>query len=48
MMKNADKYSQVENPKATADILGISGVMVQDMGGKRWVLLPASCSINRS
>ncbi|KAL1892148.1 arginyl-tRNA synthetase [Ceratocystis pirilliformis] len=35
MKKNEDKYKQVENPKATADILGISSVMVQDMTGKR-------------
>lgn len=35
MRKNDDKYSQVENPEATADILGISSVMVQDMSGKR-------------
>ncbi|KKA28647.1 hypothetical protein TD95_001891 [Thielaviopsis punctulata] len=35
MKKNEDKYKQVENPEATADILGISSVMVQDMTGKR-------------
>lgn len=35
MKKNEDKYSQVENPEAIADILGISSVMVQDMTGKR-------------
>lgn len=35
MRKNEDKYSQVENPEATADTLGISSVMVQDMSGKR-------------
>ncbi|KAL2123569.1 hypothetical protein VTJ04DRAFT_4024 [Mycothermus thermophilus] len=35
MRKNAEKYAQVENPEATADILGISSVMVQDMSGKR-------------
>ncbi|KAK1756451.1 arginine--tRNA ligase, cytoplasmic [Echria macrotheca] len=35
MKKNEDKYSQVENPEATADTLGISSVMVQDMSGKR-------------
>jgi arginyl-tRNA synthetase len=37
MRKNEDKYSQVENPEAVADILGISSVMVQDMSGKRYV-----------
>ncbi|TLS30282.1 hypothetical protein PpBr36_02186 [Pyricularia pennisetigena] len=35
MRKNDDKYSQVENPEAVADTLGISSVMVQDMTGKR-------------
>jgi arginyl-tRNA synthetase len=35
MRKNEDKYSQVADPEATADILGISSVMVQDMSGKR-------------
>ena len=35
MKKNQAKYDQVENPDATADILGITAVMVQDMTGKR-------------
>ncbi|PHH86394.1 hypothetical protein CDD83_10309 [Cordyceps sp. RAO-2017] len=35
MKKNEEKYNQVENPAKTADILGISSVMVQDMLGKR-------------
>ncbi|GAP91096.2 putative arginyl-tRNA synthetase [Rosellinia necatrix] len=35
MKKNEDKYQQVENPEAVADILGISAVMCQDMAGKR-------------
>ena len=35
MKKNQEKYQQVENPEATADTLGISSVMVQDMTGKR-------------
>jgi arginyl-tRNA synthetase len=35
MQKNEAKYEQVEDPLATADILGISSVMVQDMSGKR-------------
>lgn len=35
MKKNEDKYKQVEDPVATADTLGISSVMVQDMSGKR-------------
>lgn len=37
MKKNAAKYEQVEDPDKTADILGITSVMVQDMSGKRYV-----------
>ncbi|KAL4920084.1 hypothetical protein BDW62DRAFT_177595 [Aspergillus aurantiobrunneus] len=35
MKKNTEKYAQIENPVETADILGITSVMVQDMSGKR-------------
>lgn len=35
MRKNETKYSQVDDPDAVADTLGISAVMVQDMAGKR-------------
>ncbi|KAF2398054.1 arginyl-tRNA synthetase [Trichodelitschia bisporula] len=35
MRSNEDKYKQVDDPEGTADILGISAVMVQDMTGKR-------------
>lgn len=35
MRKNETKYNQVADPVATADTLGISSVMVQDMSGKR-------------
>lgn len=35
MKKNEEKYSQVSDPVATADTLGISSVMAQDMSGKR-------------
>ncbi|KAF4631846.1 hypothetical protein G7Y89_g6282 [Cudoniella acicularis] len=35
MKKNEGKYAQVVDPESTADILGISSVMVQDMSGKR-------------
>ncbi|OWO99033.1 hypothetical protein B2J93_6610 [Marssonina coronariae] len=35
MQKNQSKYEQVEKPLETADILGISAVMVQDLKGKR-------------
>lgn len=35
MKRNQSKYEQVEDPEATADVLGISSVMVQDMSGKR-------------
>lgn len=40
MKKNTEKYEQVENPELTADILGMSSVMVQDMSGKRYVHPP--------
>ncbi|PNS19149.1 Arginine--tRNA ligase, cytoplasmic [Sphaceloma murrayae] len=35
MRSNEGKYEQVEDPVQTADTLGISAVMVQDMSGKR-------------
>ena len=35
MRKNENKYEQVEDPEQTADTLGITAVMVQDMTGKR-------------
>lgn len=35
MRKNTAKYEQVDNPEQTADTLGITAVMVQDMTGKR-------------
>lgn len=35
MKSNENKYAQIENPLQTADTLGISAVMVQDMKGKR-------------
>ncbi|KAF2868212.1 hypothetical protein BDV95DRAFT_610183 [Massariosphaeria phaeospora] len=35
MRTNEKKYQQVDDPERTADILGISAVMVQDMRGKR-------------
>lgn len=38
MRKNEAKYSQVEDPEGTADTLGISSVMTQDMSGKRYVI----------
>jgi arginyl-tRNA synthetase len=36
MRRNEVKYAQVSDPERTADILGISSVMVQDMTGKRY------------
>ncbi|KAF1973886.1 arginyl-tRNA synthetase [Bimuria novae-zelandiae CBS 107.79] len=35
MRTNQAKYEQVDDPEKTADVLGISAVMVQDMKGKR-------------
>lgn len=37
MKTNPVKYSQLENPEQTADILGISAVLVQNMNFKRYV-----------
>jgi len=37
MRKNEEKYAQVVDPESTADILGISSFMVQDMRGKWYV-----------
>ena len=37
MQKNEVKYKQVDDPVQTADTLGITAVMVQDMTGKRYV-----------
>ena len=35
MRTNETKYAQVHEPEKTADTLGKSAVMVQDMSGKR-------------
>lgn len=35
MKKNEDKYKQVDDPEFVADTVGRSGVMIQDMSGKR-------------
>ncbi|KAI1736000.1 arginyl-tRNA synthetase [Xylaria scruposa] len=35
MRRNEEKYSQVTDPQRTAELLGISAIMVQDMSGKR-------------
>jgi len=35
MKKNPDKYKLVENPEEVADVVGRTGVMIQDMSGKR-------------
>ncbi|KAI5456879.1 arginyl-tRNA synthetase [Mariannaea sp. PMI_226] len=35
MRRNKQKYSNIENPDQTAEILSISAIMVQDMSGKR-------------
>ncbi|KAI5787016.1 hypothetical protein DFH27DRAFT_574819 [Peziza echinospora] len=35
MKTNADKYAQVTNPEEVADVVGRTGVMIQDMSGKR-------------
>lgn len=38
MRKSDDKHRQVAEPEKVAGILGVSGVMVQDMSGKRYFL----------
>lgn len=35
MQTNPDKYKLVENPEEVADVVGRTGVMIQDMSGKR-------------
>lgn len=42
MRVNKEKYEQVVDPDATADILGITSVMVQDMSGKRYIVTLSS------
>ena len=44
MKTNEKKYEQVDNPEQTADTLGITAVMVQDMKGKRYVFQRATPS----
>ena len=39
MKKNDEKFQQVADPVGVSDTLGINAVMVQDMSGKRYVLL---------
>ena len=38
MKSNPAKYAHVENPDSTADILGISAVLIQDMNSKTHIL----------
>jgi arginyl-tRNA synthetase len=35
MRKTEDKYAAIDRPEYTADVLGMSAVKIQDMGGKR-------------
>ncbi len=43
MQRNQAKYDQVVDPHQTADTLGITAVMVQDMTGKRYDLQACPC-----
>ena len=43
MQKNEDKYAAVEDPNMTSLEIGITGVKIQDMAAKRWVLSFVSC-----
>ncbi|KAH9807544.1 hypothetical protein DFH28DRAFT_1100938 [Melampsora americana] len=35
MLKNEDKYKEIPDPMGTADEVGLSGIKIQDMAGKR-------------
>jgi arginyl-tRNA synthetase len=35
MQRNETKYAQVEDPEGTADLVGKSAIMIQDMSAKR-------------
>ena len=37
MRKNEEKYTQVENPELTADLVGKAAIMIQDMSAKRYI-----------
>ena len=37
MSKSEEKYSQIEDPLYTSDVLGMSAVKIQDMAAKRCV-----------
>lgn len=39
MLKNEEKYAQIEDPQRCADTLGISAVKIQDFAGKRCVVV---------
>ncbi|KAF5857943.1 Arginyl-tRNA synthetase [Aspergillus alliaceus] len=39
MKTDQAKYERIEGPENTADILGISAVLVQDMASKRFILV---------
>lgn len=45
MRKNEEKYKQVEAPEIVADIVGRTGVIIQDMSGKRFVPIKYSGKI---
>ncbi|KAJ3063589.1 Arginyl-tRNA synthetase [Podochytrium sp. JEL0797] len=35
MKRNEKKFAQIENPEYVSDIIGITGIMIQDMGSRR-------------
>jgi arginyl-tRNA synthetase len=41
MKTNVDKYNEIPDPLRTADEVGISGIKIQDMAGKRYSQLTA-------
>lgn len=46
MQKNEDKYAQIEDPQGTSQEIGVTGIKIQDMQAKRWVL-PGSPKMKR-
>lgn len=38
MQKNEEKYAAIENPETTSQEIGITGIKIQDMAAKRYIL----------
>lgn len=44
MRKNEEKYKNIEEPEATAQEIGITGVKIQDMAAKRYAYFVFPCA----